>query len=91
MVQRRVEHPLLLFGPARDPDSAQSLVPALAGLFPDGVDYPNRKEMKQRIFLFLICLIHVLALFPKSADRFFSQYNFKSVSYTHLDVYKRQT
>ena len=26
--------------------------------------------MKQRIFLFLICLIHVLALFPKSADRF---------------------
>ncbi len=38
MVQRRVEHPLLLFGPALDPDSAQSLVPALAGLFPDGVE-----------------------------------------------------
>ena len=36
--------------------------------------------MKQRIFLFLICLIHVLALFPKSADRFFSQYNFKFIT-----------
>ena len=30
--------------------------------------------MKQRIFLFLICLIHVLAL------RFFSQYNFKFIT-----------
>ena len=36
--------------------------------------------MKQRIFLFLICLIHALALFPKSADRFFSQYNFKFIT-----------
>ena len=36
--------------------------------------------MKQRISLFLICLIHVLALFPKSADRFFSQYNFKFIT-----------
>ena len=38
MVQRRVEHPLLLLGAALDPDSAQSLVPALAGLFAKGVE-----------------------------------------------------
>ena len=38
MVQRRIEHPLLLPGAALDPDSAQRLVPAPAGLFPDGVE-----------------------------------------------------
>ena len=50
MVQRRVEHPLLLFGPALDPDSAQSLVPALAGLFPDGVERRVRGLLGIEVF-----------------------------------------
>ena len=50
MVQRRVEHPLLLLGPALDPDSAQSLVPALAGLFPDGVERRVRGLLGIEVF-----------------------------------------
>ena len=50
MVQRRVEHPLLLLGAALDPDSAQSLVPALAGLFPDGVERRVRGLLGIEVF-----------------------------------------
>lgn len=36
--------------------------------------------MKQRILLFLLWLMQVPAIFPKGADRFFSQYNFKFIT-----------
>ena len=38
--------------------------------------------MKQRILMFLICLMQLPPLFSESMDRFFSQYNFKFITET---------
>ena len=38
--------------------------------------------MKQRILIFLICLMQLPPLFSESMDRFFSQYNFKFITET---------
>ena len=49
VVQRRIEHPLLLVGAALDADARKVVVPACAGLFPDSVESRTRRLLRVEI------------------------------------------